>query len=154
MAEDVNQIAVRIVGGIGAPAIPAEQKNPAAVMLGRRGGLKGGKARAAKMTPEQRASAARHAARMRWGHKAEIEHGRVYMLEDVPIERWHSGPTDKRTFKVTIRESRHVDYLGTGRKNAYCFVCHRDNIAYGDLHGSPGGGGRVCIECVDRYRTE
>jgi hypothetical protein len=42
------------------------RKDPAAVALGRKGGLKGGKARAAKMTPEQRSAMARHAARQRW----------------------------------------------------------------------------------------
>ena len=41
-------------------------KDPAAVMLGRRGGLKGGKARALAMTPEQRSDAARKAATARW----------------------------------------------------------------------------------------
>jgi hypothetical protein len=41
-------------------------KDPAAVALGRRGGLKGGKARAAKMTPERRADIARQAAKARW----------------------------------------------------------------------------------------
>jgi hypothetical protein len=41
-------------------------KDPAAVSLGRRGGLKGGKARAAKMTPEERSAAARRAVRVRW----------------------------------------------------------------------------------------
>ena len=46
-------------------------KDPAAVALGRRGGLKGGKARAASMTPEQRSEAARKAARQRW---AKNEH--------------------------------------------------------------------------------
>lgn len=45
---------------------PDEGKNPAAVELGRKGGLKGGKARAAKMTPEQRREAARKAAEARW----------------------------------------------------------------------------------------
>ena len=34
------------------------------------GGLKGGKARAAKMTPEQRADMARRAAKARWGNKS------------------------------------------------------------------------------------
>jgi hypothetical protein len=43
-----------------------EGKDAAAVSLGRRGGLKGGKARAAKMTPEQRAEIARKAAKARW----------------------------------------------------------------------------------------
>jgi hypothetical protein len=45
--------------------IPPE-KDPLAVELGRRGGLKGGKARAAKLTPEERAEIARIAARARW----------------------------------------------------------------------------------------
>lgn len=43
-----------------------EAKNADAVTLGRRGGLKGGKARAAKMTSEQRSAAAKKAARARW----------------------------------------------------------------------------------------
>jgi hypothetical protein len=41
-------------------------KDPAAVELGRRGGLKGGRARAEKLTPEQRSEIARKAARARW----------------------------------------------------------------------------------------
>ncbi len=40
-------------------------KDPAAVALGRKGGLKGGKARAAKLTPEQRKEIAKKAAK-RW----------------------------------------------------------------------------------------
>jgi hypothetical protein len=42
------------------------KKESAAVRLGRRGGLKGGAARAAKMTPEQRSASARKAVRARW----------------------------------------------------------------------------------------
>ncbi len=41
-------------------------KNPAAVALGRLGGLKGGKARAKKLTPEQRKKIALKAAQARW----------------------------------------------------------------------------------------
>ena len=41
-------------------------KNPAAVMLGRLGGLKGGKARAAKLSTEQRKQIAQKAAKTRW----------------------------------------------------------------------------------------
>lgn len=41
-------------------------KNPHAVELGRLGGLKGGKARAQKLTPEQRVEIARIAAQARW----------------------------------------------------------------------------------------
>jgi hypothetical protein len=43
-----------------------QEKNPAAVALGRLGGLKGGKARAQKLTRRQRHESAAHAARQRW----------------------------------------------------------------------------------------
>ena len=42
-------------------------KNPAAVALGRLGGLKGGKARAAKLSKKRRSEIAKKAARARWG---------------------------------------------------------------------------------------
>ena len=45
---------------------PYEGKNPAAVELGRLGGKVGGKARAAKLTPEQRSEIAKKAAQARW----------------------------------------------------------------------------------------
>ncbi len=45
---------------------PYEGKNPAAVELGRLGGRKGGYARAAKLSPEERSAIARKAARARW----------------------------------------------------------------------------------------
>jgi hypothetical protein len=41
-------------------------KNPAAVSLGRQGGLKGGKARAQKLSAERRAEIAKKAAKARW----------------------------------------------------------------------------------------
>ena len=69
---DLNQWAKRMVDiAVGAvidrEPTPEEQgKDPAAVSLGRRGGLKGGKARANSMTPEQRSEAARKAAAKRW----------------------------------------------------------------------------------------
>jgi hypothetical protein len=43
-----------------------EGKNPHAVALGRLGGLKGGKSRAEKLTPEQRREIAKKAAKARW----------------------------------------------------------------------------------------
>ena len=45
---------------------PTKEKNPAAVALGRLGGLKGGKARAKKLSPERRKEIARKAAKIRW----------------------------------------------------------------------------------------
>jgi len=57
---DENQIAASVV------ARATQEKNPNAVALGRLGGLKGGKARAAKLSPARRKSIARKAAKKRW----------------------------------------------------------------------------------------
>ena len=48
---------------------PDDEKNAAAVELGRRGGLKGGPARAAKLSSEQRSESARKAAAARWAKR-------------------------------------------------------------------------------------
>jgi hypothetical protein len=45
---------------------PTPEKNPAAVALGRLGGLKGGDARAASMSAERRREIAQRAAKQRW----------------------------------------------------------------------------------------
>ena len=65
---DLNQLAKRLVDEStgDAPAETPDERDPAAVELGRRGGLKGGKARAERMTPEERSEAARRAVRARW----------------------------------------------------------------------------------------
>ena len=74
---DANQLAFQVVGeltGTLAPLPPEDAgppKNPAAVALGKLGGSKGGKARAASLTPEQRREIAQNAARKRWGKKEE-----------------------------------------------------------------------------------
>jgi hypothetical protein len=69
---DLNRLAFSIVADAtseGPEPDPYEGKNPAAVELGRQGGLKGGKARAEKLTPEQRSEIARKAAQARWSSK-------------------------------------------------------------------------------------
>jgi hypothetical protein len=67
---DVNQLAASVVaetvGDEQDDSVANSGKDPSAVSLGRRGGLKGGKARAESMTPEQRSEAARKAAAARW----------------------------------------------------------------------------------------
>jgi len=66
---DPNQLAKQIADeatGEAPKLDPDAGKDPAAVALGRKGGLKGGKARAEKLTPEQRSAAARKAAQARW----------------------------------------------------------------------------------------
>jgi len=75
---DLNALAASIVGDATREETsesepepePEHIKDPAAVSLGRRGGLKGGKARAAKLTPEQRSEIAKKAAQSRW-HRSD-----------------------------------------------------------------------------------
>jgi len=66
----VNSLAASIVNDATDEAEPSppdpDGKDPAAVSLGRRGGLKGGRARADKLTPEQRSEIARKAAAASW----------------------------------------------------------------------------------------
>jgi hypothetical protein len=52
-----------------------EEMRELARKLGRRGGLKGGKARAEKLTPEQRSEIAKKAAEARWAKKRQQEGG-------------------------------------------------------------------------------
>jgi hypothetical protein len=77
--QDFNELAADIVDQAtdeepeddqaGEPEVD-DGKNPAAVALGRLGGLKGGKARAKKLTKKQRSDAARKAALARWEKKS------------------------------------------------------------------------------------
>ena len=70
---DINELAAAIVEtATNEEAQPQEEKrekNPHAAELGKLGGKKGGPARAAKLTPEQRKEIAKNAARMRWERK-------------------------------------------------------------------------------------
>lgn len=72
-SKDINQIAFNVVQqSTGQAPKTQPEKNPAAVALGRLGGLKGGKARAAKLSTEKRREIAQKAAKSRWerGKKA------------------------------------------------------------------------------------
>ena len=70
---DPNQLAKLIVGiatGDVDDKDPDEGKDPAAVKRGRKGGAKGGAARAKKLSAQQRAETARKAAKKRWEETA------------------------------------------------------------------------------------
>ena len=71
--KDFNQIAYEVVqkaiGAMPEEEPPDPTKNPAAVTLGRLGGLKGGKARAESLTPAKRKAIAKKAADKRWAAK-------------------------------------------------------------------------------------
>ena len=69
-SKDENQIAAAIVGQM--IGTPHTEKNPAAVALGRLGGLKGGAARAKSLSAKRRKEIARKAAKSRWGKSKSI----------------------------------------------------------------------------------
>jgi hypothetical protein len=69
---DTNQLAKFITDmATGAVELPKtdDGKDPAAVALGRKGGLKGGKARAEALSKKRRAEIAKEGAKARWGKK-------------------------------------------------------------------------------------
>lgn len=67
---DVNEEAYRFVRGItGEPVEGAPVDSEGARELGARGGKKGGRARAAKLSPVERSEIAAKAAKARWGKK-------------------------------------------------------------------------------------
>lgn len=68
---DLNQLAKRIVDEATGEIQPEEvdEKKKAAIESGRLGGLKGGKSRAEKLTPEERSEIAKRAADTRWINK-------------------------------------------------------------------------------------
>ena len=66
---DLNALAKSIVDEATGEAKEPEKpdtRDPAAVALGRKGGLKGGKARAAKLSAKRRSEIAKKAAKARW----------------------------------------------------------------------------------------
>lgn len=70
-SKDVNQLAASILAQVTEEAQAQPAKNPAAVALGRMGGLKGGKARAASLSAAKRAKIAKKAAAVRWASKKD-----------------------------------------------------------------------------------
>jgi len=70
--KDISQLAYQIVQEAtqevkeGSTPSPTKEKNPAAVALGHLGGLKGGPARAKKLSSKKRKAIAKKAAQTRW----------------------------------------------------------------------------------------
>lgn len=67
--KDINEIAAEMVRATA--GLDLNGKNPAAVALGRRGGLRGGHARAAALSAKERSEIARKAASARWSKERE-----------------------------------------------------------------------------------
>ena len=68
-SNQLGKLIVELAVGDSTDVDMTANKDPAAVELGRKGGLKGGKARANTLTPEQRKEIAKKAALSRWAEK-------------------------------------------------------------------------------------
>ena len=76
-SSDINVLASQIVAEAtkeqeSTTEKPVKEKNPAAVALGRLGGLKGGKARAEKLSAKKRKAIAQKAAKTRWSKNPNL----------------------------------------------------------------------------------
>src|SRR5208283_4186568 len=83
-------------------AVSVKKKNPAAVALGRKGGKKGGPARAAKLTPEQRSESARRAVQARWG-KGLSNQGNKVQPATAPVD------TSKKALHLCLKRIKHAE---------------------------------------------
>jgi hypothetical protein len=77
MAQNALRVVETAIGGplkskVRTIQFPRKPKNPAAVALGKLGGRKGGNARAAKLTAEERKEIAQKAAKARWARSEEL----------------------------------------------------------------------------------
>lgn len=71
-ANQLGKLILDIATGETEDTLASDQvKNPAAVELGRKGGLKGGAARAKKLSPQKRSEIARNAAATRWAREKD-----------------------------------------------------------------------------------
>jgi hypothetical protein len=107
--------------------MPAKKKNPAAVALGRKGGKKGGPARAAKLTAAERSDSARKAVQARWargrtgvshtGKGADVD---VKKLGEVQKkERSEGGPmidTSKKALHLCLKRIKEAKDEGELRR--------------------------------------
>lgn len=91
----------------------AERKDPAAVALGRKGGKKGGPARAAKLTPKQRSESARKAVQARWA-KAKAAKGNSVVKKAKAVATKAAPTMDTSDGAVLARLKR---IKATGNRN-------------------------------------
>lgn len=110
------------------PDDPEPKKNRAAAELGRRGGLKGGAARAARMSPEERADSARQAAAARW---ARVAAERSVAAED-PEQR---GGRQPKRFEFTLTPEEALEITEARGSGGHQSLHRRltDELARGDL---------------------
>ena len=86
----------------------AKKKDPAAVALGRKGGKKGGLARAANLTPAQRSASARKAVQARWA-KSKAKRGAGYISESQIDEAAPVIDTSKKALYACLKRIKETN---------------------------------------------
>lgn len=82
-------------------------KDPCAVLLGRKGGLKGGKARAKKLSPKRRSEIAKKAARVRWDKtKNSLNKQEKKMYQTKNLQWQHNQSSKKNLEEIIFRGCR------------------------------------------------
>ena len=79
------------------------KKDPAAVALGRKGGKKGGPARAAKLTPAERSESARNAVRARWAKAKGITYIKKAGMNSKTTSNETSIHTSKKALHACLK---------------------------------------------------
>lgn len=102
----------------------------AAVELGKLGGAKGGKARAERMSPEERSEAARRAAEARWASKADAPFDDAPREIDVPVTR----KTDAQMQEEREAAAKPPVAVFTERELLEAILAHAINL--GDFAGA------------------
>lgn len=131
---DVNQLAARIVAAAVSESAPGNGKDPEAVRLGRIGGLRGGPARAARLSAARRSEIARTAARARWGAPPDAAGRpaappvRIVRLRDGVIIRVTRAPgtaAGETTEEITLLDSEWSALARIAAGDAVAAECER-----------------------------
>ena len=88
-----------------------KRKNPAAVNLGRKGGKKGGPARAARLTPPQRSESARKAVPARWAKDEKGSGHTGFKGKDMSVQKLSPSRQDEIS-----KAAPATDLLDTSKK--------------------------------------
>src|SRR6266568_3394470 len=103
----------------------AKKKDPAAVALGRKGGKKGGPARAAKLTPKQRSESARKAVQARW---TKAKEGKDYIVVNRARMDFKTLDTSKKALHLCldrIKKTKDENELRRLTEELQSIVFHR-----------------------------
>ena len=105
-------------------AVNVKRKDPAAVALGRKGGKKGGPARGAKLTPEQRSESARKAVQARWA-KSKKRNDHTILKREVDVKTLDTSKKALHLCLDRIKKTKNENELRHLTEELQKIVFHR-----------------------------